>query len=87
MSIGISASQLTAFQYYGGLKMKPLQDAHAQRPSNCEWLMVSQENSPNVANIVNANRWIRIKNLPRPAEKSEQVTLYYRPASPTPPLN
>jgi 4-amino-4-deoxy-L-arabinose transferase-like glycosyltransferase len=80
MSIGISASQLSAFQYYGGLNMKPLQDARSERPSDCEWLIVSQENSPNVTNIVNTNRWIRIKNLPRPAEKSEHVTLYYRPS-------
>jgi len=78
MSIGINTSQLTAFKYYGGLNMKPLHDSHAQRPANCEWLIVSQENAPNVSNIVKGNGWIRIKNLPRPAEKSEQITLYYR---------
>jgi hypothetical protein len=84
MSIGLNTGQLTAFQYYGDLNMKPLHDAYEKRPSNCEWLIVSQEDAPNVSNIVKGNGWLRIRNLPRPAEKSEQITLYFKRYSNTP---
>jgi len=84
MSIGLNTGQLTAFQYYGGLNMKPLHDTREKRPSNCEWLIVSQEDAPDVSNIVKGNGWIRIKNLPRPAEKNEQITLYFKRYGNTP---
>jgi hypothetical protein len=78
MSIGLDTGQIVAFNYYGGLHMQPLQNAYEKRPSNCEWLIVSNEDAPNVSSIIKGNEWIRIKNSSRPAEKNEQITLYFK---------
>jgi hypothetical protein len=69
---------MTAFHYHGGFDVKPVDMASAQQQRGCTWLVVDNDLRPELAQVVRLNEWARVRSIYRPADKKENVTLYYR---------
>ena len=75
---GLNAGQMTAFHYYGGFDVKPLEISGANTVAPCEWLLVDNDLRPGLKNTVDLNAWIRVRTIRRPSDNDEDITLYFR---------
>ncbi len=78
LSYGLSASQMTAFQYHGGFDVKPIDRVSPEQQRVCSWLVVDNDLRPELGQVVRLNEWTRVRSIYRPADKKENVTLYHR---------
>jgi len=78
LSYGLNTSQMTAFHYHGGFDVKPVDRTNSQQQRGCTWLVVDNDLRPELAQVVRLNEWTRVRSIYRPADKKENVTLYYR---------
>jgi hypothetical protein len=78
MTYGLNVGQMTAFHYYGGFEIKPLDDAQSPQNASCPWLLVDNDSRPELAQVALIKEWRRIETIKRPANKNENVTLYVR---------
>jgi 4-amino-4-deoxy-L-arabinose transferase-like glycosyltransferase len=78
MTYGLNVGQMTAFHYYGGFQIKPLDDAQSPQNASCPWLLVDNDSRPELAQVALIKEWRRIETIKRPANKNENVTLYVR---------
>jgi hypothetical protein len=77
LSYGLSASQMTAFQYHGGFEVKPIDRVSPEQQRVCSWLVVDNDLRPELGQVVRLNEWTRVRSIYRPADKKENVTLYH----------
>jgi hypothetical protein len=78
MTYGLNVGQMTAFHYYGGFEIKPLDNADSPQNASCRWLLVDNDSRPELAQVAHINEWRRIETIKRPANKNEDVTMYVR---------
>ena len=78
LSYGLTTSQMTAFHYHGGFDVKPVDKSNTEQQRGCVWLVVDNDLRPELTQVVRLNEWTRVRSIYRPADKKENVTLYYR---------
>jgi hypothetical protein len=75
---GLSVGQMTAFGYHGNLDVKTVTSTSAEQQRTCQWLLVDNDLRPELPSLVQLKDWTRVRTIRRPADKKENVTLYYQ---------
>jgi 4-amino-4-deoxy-L-arabinose transferase-like glycosyltransferase len=78
MTYGLNVGQMTAFHYHGGFEINPLDDAESPQNASCRWLLVDNDSRSELAQVAHVKEWRRVETIKRPANKNEDVTLYFR---------
>lgn len=78
LSYGLTTSQMMAFHYHGGFDVKKIEMTNPTQERSCPWLVVDNELRPELPQVVKLNEWTRVRSIYRPADRKENVTLYYR---------
>ncbi|HQR85922.1 MAG: hypothetical protein B7Y59_01035 [Burkholderiales bacterium 35-55-47] len=78
LSYGLTTSQMMAFHYHGGFDVKKVEMTNPTQERSCPWLVVDNDLRPELPHVVKLNEWTRVRSIYRPADRKENVTLYYR---------
>lgn len=78
LSYGLTTSQMMAFHYHGGFDVKKVEMTNPTQERSCPWLVVDNDLRPELPQVVKLNEWTRVRSIYRPADRKENVTLYYR---------
>ncbi len=70
---GLSRSQITAFQFHGGLLLKTLNSQ-----ANCRWLIVDKDALKTWPVNVDAKNWTLHTSIRHPSDRQEDVLIYER---------
>jgi 4-amino-4-deoxy-L-arabinose transferase-like glycosyltransferase len=73
---GLSRAQTAAFQYQGGLQLRPADSKLGDK--NCQWLLVDASAWPAPPGIVQPSDWTPVANVLRPTDKNDQVLVFQR---------
>lgn len=78
-TLGLSRSQIAAFQFHGQLELQALD------PDNtCQWLIADIDSARKRADITQSPMWQLRRSMGHPAERKDSVWLYERQAQPLP---
>jgi hypothetical protein len=69
---------MTAFHYFAGYDIAPLDEISHPQKASCEWLMIDSDLRPELASVVRLKDWQRVGAVKRPADRDENVILYQR---------
>ncbi len=72
-TLGLTRSQTAAFQFHGGLTLKPLTS-----DSPCTWLIADGEALRDTVNFAQDSRWQLLRAIGHPADRQENLFLYSR---------
>lgn len=72
-TLGLSRSQLTAFQFHGGLNLKPVETG-----ANCPWLIADGEASSATDGFIPDKPWALRGTVHHPADPKEKLYLFAR---------
>lgn len=76
---GLSAGQITAFKYHGGLEVLPAATDTSLAPEQkCPWLIVDADAEVALAINVKMQPWKFVTKVRRPSDDNEDVLLYRR---------
>ncbi len=72
-SVGLGLGQIAAFEFYGRLRLVPMQTT----PS-CPWLLVEPQSDLSAPSTVNTSQWILHETVRHPVDRAESVLLFKR---------
>jgi 4-amino-4-deoxy-L-arabinose transferase-like glycosyltransferase len=80
-TLGLSRSQIAAFQFHGGLELRPL-----QTNGTCRWLIADIPTLSATADVAHNPDWQLRRTMGHPAERKESMALLeYQQRPPAPP--
>jgi hypothetical protein len=72
-SVGLGLGQIAAFEFYGPLRLVPMQAS-----SDCAWLLVEPQADMSAPSTVDTSRWMLHETIRHPVDRSESVLLFKR---------
>jgi hypothetical protein len=75
--LGLSRGQIAAFQFHGGLLVKPLGSK-----MNCPWLIVDKDAAKSMAIVAEMSQWTFHSALRHPSDRDEDLLIFKRNPQP-----
>jgi hypothetical protein len=71
--VGLDSGKIAAFQFYGGLQLKPL-----QLQAKCPWLIAEPGEDMSAPYQVDSSQWNLLAQLRHPADGNQTVLIFRR---------